>query len=513
VIGTVRADPPPPPASVRDAIFFGGGGAPIRIRLHVSIDGKTADAVWNTAMDGLFAQADRDGDGTLDAKERAAFAAPARNPRELPVFDGNPQPDSLRLTFNTKDEKITRAQFGEAMKAAGRGPVTLRSSAARADSRQLSAALFKHLDRDADGRLSPDELKAARESLAFLDVNEDEYISDAELLNRAVGQNNRNVVQFPGGMRQPQNTGDVSDLFFFNPDGPPAVKQLLEARGGRKATALKPTEFGGDAATFKGLDKDGNGSLDTTELTAWMSGPPDLDIPLGYANGGTSITVPPKMPPGVAFSFQLSAPPAPDELEKEGEATAARFKKLAKDGVVEKKAVEGQPLNLALFQLADRNGDDKVDAAEVETALKALAPLANCRVDVVFADQGSGLFELLDRNGDGRLSPRELVESVAVLGPLAGPDKLVGPNDLLRRFEVHTALDTIPVGVSVGQRIRGGLIDGDPPPPGAPLWFTKMDRNGDGDVSLREFLGPLDAFKKLDRNGDGLISAAEAVAK
>jgi hypothetical protein len=37
-----------------------------------------------------------------------------------------------------------------------------------------------------------------------------------------------------------------------------------------------------------------------------------------------------------------------------------------------------------------------------------------------------------------------------------------------------------------------------------------MDRNNDGDVSLREFLGPLQRFRELDTNGDGLISPAEA---
>ena len=39
-----------------------------------------------------------------------------------------------------------------------------------------------------------------------------------------------------------------------------------------------------------------------------------------------------------------------------------------------------------------------------------------------------------------------------------------------------------------------------------PLWFQRMDRNRDGDVSLREFPGPLDQFHVLDRDGDGLIS-------
>jgi hypothetical protein len=43
-----------------------------------------------------------------------------------------------------------------------------------------------------------------------------------------------------------------------------------------------------------------------------------------------------------------------------------------------------------------------------------------------------------------------------------------------------------------------------------PLWFRKMDRNGDGYVSLREFLGSKEDFRKIDTDGDGLISPEEA---
>ena len=43
-----------------------------------------------------------------------------------------------------------------------------------------------------------------------------------------------------------------------------------------------------------------------------------------------------------------------------------------------------------------------------------------------------------------------------------------------------------------------------------PLWFRKMDRNGDGDVSEREFLGTPEEFKEIDTDHDGLISVQEA---
>jgi Ca2+-binding EF-hand superfamily protein len=43
-----------------------------------------------------------------------------------------------------------------------------------------------------------------------------------------------------------------------------------------------------------------------------------------------------------------------------------------------------------------------------------------------------------------------------------------------------------------------------------PLWFRKMDRNNDGDVSFREWLGTEEEFRRIDADGDGLISADEA---
>ena len=43
-----------------------------------------------------------------------------------------------------------------------------------------------------------------------------------------------------------------------------------------------------------------------------------------------------------------------------------------------------------------------------------------------------------------------------------------------------------------------------------PGFVLDVDRNNDGDVSPREFLGPRDKFAKIDADGDGLISSAEA---
>ena len=43
-----------------------------------------------------------------------------------------------------------------------------------------------------------------------------------------------------------------------------------------------------------------------------------------------------------------------------------------------------------------------------------------------------------------------------------------------------------------------------------PAWFAAMDRNTDGDVSQREFMGPIALFSAMDADEDGLISPDEA---
>jgi hypothetical protein len=61
----------------------------------------------------------------------------------------------------------------------------------------------------------------------------------------------------------------------------------------------------------------------------------------------------------------------------------------------------------------------------------------------------------------------------------------------------------------------GGALNVSAPRPNyprtTPLWFQRMDRNNDGDVSFREFLGTREEFNRIDTDGDGLISPEEAI--
>jgi len=174
----------------------------------------------------------------------------------------------------------------------------------------------------------------------------------------------------------------------------------------------------------------------------------------------------------------------------------------------------------ALFKAMDADGDGKLYLKEVlayfekQKALQDRARAACLTMSI--ADQGKGLFDLLDKNGDGRLSVREMREAVKLIDKLdQNGDGMLESNEIPRRYAVSArrgpagggnyGLGGV-VAVSYGGRMGRPV----PPPTAGPMWFRKMDRNRDGDVSRREFLGSDELFKKIDLDGDGLISVEEA---
>src|SRR5262249_21863549 len=128
-------------------------------------------------------------------------------------------------------------------------------------------------------------------------------------------------------------------------------------------------------------------------------------------------------------------------------------------------------------------------------------------------DMGRGFYEALDANNDGRISMREMKGAGKALQKMArkNPQKLT-PGDPIRNFRLEFLRGSLVMFGPSDQMIAQGSPAFDQRPSSGPIWFQRMDRNNDGDLTWNEFLGPREVFHRIDTDGDGLIDIREAFA-
>jgi Ca2+-binding EF-hand superfamily protein len=188
------------------------------------------------------------------------------------------------------------------------------------------------------------------------------------------------------------------------------------------------------------------------------------------------------------------------------------------DGHLDAAEAKESPFFRNSFKVMDRDGDGKLDEKELFAFLDWVGDFqaraqTSCAALAV-TDQGRGLFDLIDADRDGRLGVREMRNAFRLVEQLdRDGDGLVTKDDVPRSYGL-----TLSRGPSDANRLRNfaallaryGTEQGPSGPAAGPLWFRKMDRNRDGDVSRREFVGPPRDFERIDADRDGLLSADEA---
>jgi Ca2+-binding EF-hand superfamily protein len=191
------------------------------------------------------------------------------------------------------------------------------------------------------------------------------------------------------------------------------------------------------------------------------------------------------------------------------------------DGVVDAAEAKANRRFNRLFKMMDRDGDGKVTEKELTAYFDHLTELhkrvAAGAVTLSITDQSRGLFDLLDTNRDGRLSVREMRQAPKLIQQLdRGHKGYLTAEDLPHtyRLEVRRAAfnQRDAGGLAVVVDLYSGAYTQDEADYGqkGPLWFRKMDRNRDGDVSRKEWLFSDELFRQIDTDGDGLISVEEA---
>jgi hypothetical protein len=217
--------------------------------------------------------------------------------------------------------------------------------------------------------------------------------------------------------------------------------------------------------------------------------------------------------PGGECVTHVSATDPAAGVRETREFLLAQFRAAAGNrAVVAKEDAERDPTLRALagvFDSADRDGNGQLTEAELTALLALVERGVGCQVVLRVADRGRSLFDRLDGDGNSRLDLWELRRASRLAAASART------RDAIPRVLILTA-SRGPVGQTFG------LVPVASPPKTAsapqpsrgagPAWFRAVDRNGDGAVSLTEFVGPPELFRTLDADADGRISTAEAEA-
>ncbi len=170
------------------------------------------------------------------------------------------------------------------------------------------------------------------------------------------------------------------------------------------------------------------------------------------------------------------------------------------------------------FAAVDFNGDKMVTRDEVFSFAKRDQMAVASKVQVSVKQDGKTLFGILDKNTDRRLSVREMRSGAEFLKPYDfNGDNKFADSELGTEFVLAISLGRPEFRRTSGQNnmMSAEMNSGDAILPGmdsldGPEWFRRMDRNQDGDVSAREFLGTKEQFTLIDSNRDELLSAVEA---
>jgi Ca2+-binding EF-hand superfamily protein len=519
-----------------DVLYFGEAG-PTFLRFRVRINGQGYRSNWDGFLARLYKFADADDNGILTEAEarRPGWSQLLAKPNGGVFGEAIPALGDGRTVLEPIGGKVSVEAFSKYVRdGLGYNPFV---GQAVQSANPIDQLAFNQLDEDRDGALSAAELASAEGLIRRLDTDEDEMLDQAEL--------NPNRSPFAGvffgdgaAFADDSNGGPFVPLMTAEARSR-AARRLLDRYDGiassLKDALLSPTESGLAHDAFRHADFNSDGRLDLSELERFLADPvpsivlvvrisksvgqpPTIRLPIPDDGIPTAdIRVKAKADQGLALDMDgREIQFVPNESVRDfRQLFDFRFQlaDVNKDGFLDRSEAEKGRLFLGLFDSADRNADDKLARAELATYLERSLDLASSRVTLNIADEGRAFLDVIDGDHDGRLSRRELRNAAKSLKPF---DR---DSDGRVRLAEIPRTSRLAIGRGPYSPNRRGVnfetYDSPTPPgPGAKgpevAWFRKMDRNRDGDLSPREFLGSPEDFRKLDADGDGLIDQAEA---
>lgn len=524
---------------LRDLVFLGPQGI-VLMRLRIDAGSRSVTTIRRDYTAVLFRSLDTDSDGRLNADEASripasgqlsASAEPLRDGWRS--FDVAPQDGTLSVDelFPFVDERL-----------GPRFKIELKT-------RLQQSVRLKPLDLNGDELVSRDEVEQGLETLHGFDFDDDEALSVAELQ------------PFPTAIRQAllqQQNSEPAQLPLMSIDSPAeceaACNRILTHYGSSRVAVGQPVgiathQVGGVVAgVVAAADLSRDGALDRDELLKLLAeAEPALVFDVLVRRN--AVRVDQKTPPGELVDLLPRTREAPNRQQaalagmsisvgasnnREGfmsdaevivnqvliqfiqaDADKNRYLSESEFGMVRATFAQVRVPDVE-FAGVDADGDGMLTRDELKSYVETNAGLSEATLVLTVSDDAKTLFEILDGNLDNRLTPREFQEGYARMRRFdQDQDGRLGIGELRSHYGFI---------VSPARPEFLLLIAGDPmmqansgmaritPMTSGPTWFRKMDRNQDGDLTWREFLGDRSAFERLDADANGLVDLNEAVA-
>lgn len=350
-------------------------------------------------------------------------------------------------------------------------------------------AKFKLLDRDGNGKLSPQEFGDPA-LFAKVDANHDGFITFEELNAYA------NPGQQPYKPEKPQNLSLEQQFKLADKDGDgkltpqefnnPALFTKVDANGDGVITwnELKAYfDAGGQTQPkadqtleqqFKAADKNGDGKLSPAEFPN-----PELFKKLD-TNGD-----------GFVSWDEAKAGVGPNANKAAAGISEQQFKTLDKNG--DGNLTPDELIDAALFKKLDANGDGTISWDEAKAA-SPKPPTAPGDAGKPQGKSAEDYFKELDKNGDGKVTPDEMANAELF-------KKVDANNDGVVTLEEMKAYKPQPKATEPPKQTEPTLEER----------YKQLDKNGDGKLTPDELPYP-ELFKKLDADGDGSVTLDEAKA-
>ncbi len=503
---------------------------PLVIDLKVFLDDEPLGKRRTAAIDRIFAALDEDADGRISWEQFVKL------PRVMSglygnalVAEGAAIKDLLEKYDVIKNGRVDKDELPRFF-SDDRGATkafSLLAPGRAAGSPGEDSVILAWLDADGDGQLSAEERSQAKAQLRIRDSDDDRVLSASELMPQ---MDTRMAGMMP--MKRPSN-GPPSGMLLGPSPRWETLSYYLEEIYAGAGKKLRTSHFPGTPELAKRIDGNKDGKISQIELQNFGNVPADLTLTLRYLSHKGKEGSGPKLEAtslsGDWAKWQSGLKQSDNRVQftadeysislsmadlvgfaSDTEAAKTQFAQVDadKNGYLDKKEFPMSQLVAGItFVQVDENKDGKVYLEEIEKLVAERQVVAGTQAVIKVEVTGDPFLGVLDRDGDGRLSDREIREADKNLTSLdKDQDGLVGIGELPQSMNISIIRGIVADGTIVPDApgIAVAATSGD-----APLWFTKMDTNGDGELNEIEFIGTTEQFATLDKDHDGAIAVGE----